>query len=100
MSEHTPGPWKRHEVSKDDDYPIDIFDQNDNQVASVLCDMGNRHMQQDEVLANANLIASAPELLDIVKTVLGCIEEGQPFHCSENNRILLDNLVKKAESRK
>lgn len=72
MSEvkHAPGPWafkegraERHEMST-------IFKANDPEflIGYVLCDARNPH-QRPEDIANARLMAAAPELLEALKAV-------------------------------
>ncbi len=38
-------------------------------------------------------------LIDALKTVLGSIEDGDNFHCTENNRKFLEGVIAKAEGR-
>lgn len=65
MSKHTPGPWGylrssaagRYIVSAEN-MPLDI------------CVLSNRDKSQDEINANAELIAAAPDLLDVAEMVL------------------------------
>lgn len=74
---HTPGPWEIWEL-QDRDYSVEI--------ASVEagCTVGAAyHINDDpvtpceETMANARLIASAPELLEALQIAAGFIESGE-----------------------
>jgi len=77
MSKHTQGKWKVHPVrnyvlnsNKPDNYVVRCWDDTQDTIAiarMVTFSDGKRDM--DEVEANANLIASAPEMLELIKTV-------------------------------
>lgn len=71
---HTPGPWI---ISPDDGA---ITDRSDCAVARVA---GNR--SRFEARANALLIASAPELLNFIEAIAGCVrvqDSDHPHHTS------------------
>ena len=69
MSNHTPGPWQHVKKYGDNSGPINGPD--GKAVASIV---GNSTRPAEEKLANARLIASAPELLAIVKTLLAAVD--------------------------
>ncbi len=95
---HTQGPW--HVISADSGF-LFISDLKLQRLADVHCllDGIDNDSRRKESRANAALIAAAQDLLDIVKTVLGHIEEGESFHCTENNRKLLTSIIHKAGSK-
>ena len=64
-SNHTPGPWASHK-----DY---VLDQYGNKVA-VACP--GRHLGQGDPLANARLIAAAPELLAALEGLVSARKAG------------------------
>jgi len=55
MSKHTPGPWRLNRR-----FCFNVEDQNGRTIARINWD----HETYDEAMANARLIAAAPELLD------------------------------------
>jgi hypothetical protein len=63
MSEHTPGPWRIDEV---EDLPLAVIQ--DDEDGTRICDVGWSHTKKadasGEQVANARLIAAAPELYD------------------------------------
>lgn len=68
MFRHTTGPWHVTTV------PISIRDDKGKQIAS-LDSEGSPDIDYDESLANAYLIAAAPEMLAVLKDVLGEIDD-------------------------
>lgn len=69
---HTPGPWKK-EIN-DYDRSLEITDRKGKPIANIysgfLCCEWDFIMTQEEEKANANLIAAAPELYDVLKELL------------------------------
>lgn len=63
QAKHTPGPWKvcGHDVSGDYDH----FEEGVRVAISTIC-------EKEEQDANAHLIASAPELLEALQSLLDC----------------------------
>lgn len=85
-TKHTPGPWH---VS-DNNVQWEILNENKNEIACVLTsDIPN----DDEIFANAKLIATAPKLLEALQNLLTW-REGTINH----NRAIKDaeELIKKA----
>lgn len=72
MSTHTPGPWKRRKKWKSDNKALEIYHPDrsiespfvPNAIAIV------EDWQDEESLANARLIAAAPELLEALEAVI------------------------------
>lgn len=90
MSKHTKGPWSIYDV--DCEYPgiesdkekvsIIIFGERDQ-------DCGVRGRTRKEILANARLIAAAPELIDACKKAIIFIGDGRtPSDCMSAKTIL------------
>lgn len=79
---HTPGPWHRGELPvrdpKNGNLPtVYIWDEGENNYIAAVCDEdGNGHATD----ANANLIASAPELLDFAKAFVQCFSKDGQFN--------------------
>lgn len=73
MSKHTPGPWRSADFAVYAD---------DERTSQLVCQLSSGWtLEQDQ--ANGRLIAAAPELLDVAKRALKCLEEYQP-NCIEN----------------
>jgi hypothetical protein len=99
---HTPGPWI---VSKlPEQYDHDCINANGPiMVAKVI----RKHMRPDELAANANLIAAAPDLLALLRQTANYIlsahdeaESDGDIAVAQHSRKLLDNIweaIKKAE---
>lgn len=72
---HTPGPWKRYEgYGADFRRPIitdSIPDQDGKCIANCICYVATTN---DDMQANADLIAAAPELLEILAELQNSIE--------------------------
>lgn len=65
MSKHTPAPWEMGRANRP------AFANNGIWAGGfVICDMCNDGYGEEEQLANARLIASAPELLDALKEIV------------------------------
>ena len=79
---HTLGEWRVEGQ--------DIIARGDNVVNGYICTWSGSS-------SDARLIAAAPKLLGIVKHILGCIERGEHFFCSETNRRDLQQAISKAE---
>ena len=91
---HTPGPWGAENALSSDYYNIRyVTGPNCEQVATIhqreeLCNVDkNPPMSQDEALANARLIAAAPELLEALKGILnaGSYDDDGDFVLYHNN---------------
>lgn len=66
MTQHTPGPWHRNIKSPDARYAV-IFAGRNTHVAVA---KGHGELTPAEIEANLNLIAAAPELLEVLEIVL------------------------------
>lgn len=64
-TKHTPGPWMRDKKAS-----MRICDTNDRQVAACGGRQSNMENVDDENEANATLIASAPELLEALQSII------------------------------
>lgn len=71
MGKYTPGPWTIDKNVTETDYLLccDISDRNRGYVARLA-------VTNEDALSNAQLIASAPDLLDAAQTALECLEGG------------------------
>jgi hypothetical protein len=65
-SQHTPGPWWRNIDAR---YPI--FSQQRHQKVAQVLHGGRTGVTEAEALANCDLIAAAPELLDSLRNLVG-----------------------------
>lgn len=86
---HTKGPWSRN-IKPASHYPI-IFAGRNTHVAQVI----SKGLTTDEIEANCDLIAAAPELLEALKSLLEYPLEGY----SEFRINQLRELIKKAEGK-
>ena len=87
MSKYTPGPWK---VEQDGKRMLCIRASNGRKPANINGDIGYKKDGNDiEIKANARLIASAPELLEVLKELL--------IYCRGNMTNQLERLVKQGE---
>lgn len=75
MLKHTAGAWHITTV------PVGIYDKDGRQIAS-LDSEGSPDIDYDESLANAHLMAAAPEMLALLEEVLGDLD----------NRKLIDKV--------
>lgn len=62
MSKHTPGPWTQAPLS-----PVDILAADDTMIA--MAREGLNGISRDQAIANARLIAAAPELLKALQMI-------------------------------
>lgn len=62
---------------------------------------GGKLIAESVTKSNAELIVKAvnchDEFISVIKTILGSIEEGESFHCTENNRKMLQEALIKAK---
>ena len=96
-TQHTPAPWHMGKAG----YDKAIYDKNGAHIAT-MPDM----LQHDEVLANARLIAAAPELLEALKALSGLEVKGHALidrlQFSETGRALAGKIaeaIAKAEGK-
>lgn len=68
MSEHTKGPWKQRGEDS-----VCVIDANDNAIAFT-----DTFLPKKECIANAKLIAAAPELLEALKKIAGWATDNNP----------------------
>lgn len=79
-SQHTPGPWKAETNFRANDWGVTILGHTTGASSIVVADMPLRfkghgpqsgHATQEYQWANARLIAQAPKMLDVIKTLAG-----------------------------
>lgn len=92
---HTPGPWKLlHHTAPQHDGDRAVYGHGN----KLICDMNGGPNDDSETLANARLIAAAPELLKIARDYLDVIKA-----CvgGEENKTVneVKNIIFKAEGR-
>ena len=81
-TKHTPGPWLVHD-SYDEDQKIIVWD-GDEQAHKPICDMGEiGDMNYADELANAKLIAAAPDLLEALKATIFELLELKAYYLRE-----------------
>lgn len=96
MSAHTPGPW---EVGQDDSELEPAIMAGDYYVATAHFGMkGDESMGQDMAIANAHLIAAAPDLLAHIKVMMEvhCPQPGPECGVCEHARALVSNAEGKS----
>lgn len=67
MSKHTEGPWRLHASADVEPFHIGISAKNHELMAQVVVQMDGDELQSPELVANARLIAAAPELLQALQ---------------------------------
>lgn len=77
MSKHTPGPW---EVLEEKDYPPSVISEMHD-----ICTMSGAK-SNPSVMADARLIAAAPELLEALEAVMAEYEDGYGLRCLKQVR--------------
>ena len=95
MSEtkHTPGPWIN--IAEDESgYPV-ISGPDDTDIAQILCPLSTSKGKDagellEEVIANKNLIAAAPDMLAALKTIVNMWNEGSIGAPSYAERLAAD----------
>jgi hypothetical protein len=97
MTKHTPGPWKFKTAANGDNgisaYDTGIF-------AEAFADV--RHAgenNREEALANARLIAAAPEMLEALDIVVGCLLWNKQDEASIEVMRRVNSVRAKAEGR-
>lgn len=88
MSNSTPGAWKRHVIKES----VSVFG-NDGCLVAVMFET-HRLRPRDMAIANAKLIAAAPDLLDALKLVVDTFENGG---WSSENIVIAKAAIDKAE---
>ena len=77
-TEHTQGPWKSFFYGKDS-YGRIISTIAANDGNHRICEISPFDLLENEVNANARLIAAAPDLLEALYAALPCVEESEEF---------------------
>lgn len=95
---HTPGPWTFEEGSAERQAMSNVFKAADRefQIAYVTCESRNPY-QRAEDIANARLIASAPDLLAACKAALARIEQNDSSYGSQSTINQLRAAIATAE---
>lgn len=77
-TKHTPGPWAFTEGDKDRGMMSEIFRENDHEfrIGFVTCESHNA-AQRAEDIANAKLMADAPDMLGTLMTLVESLDEGE-----------------------
>ena len=88
MTEHTPGPWR---LVKDNSRPMGLSVRLKEAAGPKI--LGVIHTGDDEYLANASLIASAPDLLAALKVASELLDR------NDIRRPEIDAAIAKAEGR-
>lgn len=101
MSKHTPGPWL---VCKERPFEILMDDSNGEEIYAQIASVEWGNTEPDQAIADAHLIAAAPDLLAALRAVMRCasgelerpITERQPWGDAER---LIKIALAKAEGR-
>lgn len=84
-TKHTPGPWaigKNHDAESEDFIIRQGDDPDSPAIASAFVD--HIGLTEEESMANARLIAAAPELLAALERLVSACEKGDPETIAEN----------------
>ena len=65
---HTPGPWAQAPLS-----PVDILAADETMIA--MAREGLRVISRDQAIANARLIAAAPDMLETLRDIVGMLTD-------------------------
>lgn len=79
MAQHTPGPWR---AGRNDGYSLGIYAEGEQTFDLATVHNGGN---DGEAIANARLIAAAPELLAAIQDALAAMEVGADALCSDPN---------------
>ncbi len=85
-TKHTPGPWV---LSKTVDYQIESSQ-------ASICNYHVSEISEGQDLANARLIASAPELLEALEVLTDRLAQGAHFSLSDADLHKAIGLIRKA----
>lgn len=96
MTSHTPGPWKLlHKTAHQHDGDRAIYGPDN----KLICEMNGGPNDNSEILANARLIASAPELLLIAKAYINLLRTMADTDGLVETFHHIKNLIEKVEGR-
>lgn len=93
MNQHTNGPWLITTIDGADCLMVGGGDGSD-----VVADIRTDH-PADEVEANAHLMASAPEMLEALKTLAECSKDSPEFALMKYEQGVIDKAIAHAEGR-
>lgn len=102
MSAHTPGPWEvdYHSTIGHIKALLNPGDFKTPTVARFDAELVAHSLSEEERYANAHLIAAAPELLGMVKSLLACLEQpGANGVDGGTTRAVARQLIAKAEGK-
>jgi len=83
VGSHTPGPWRLRKDKKEAPDDFIVMAPAGDSIAD--CSPGNPYMPLDQALANARLIAAAPELLDAYKEAIRVLIKKGCGHLNTNH---------------
>ncbi|QDP55725.1 MAG: hypothetical protein Tp138OMZ00d2C19078241_57 [Prokaryotic dsDNA virus sp.] len=102
MSKHTPGPWVVEEERR---YPIDITTESGRVICEVDCDSVWNEFNEtvrdptEEQLANANLIAAAPKLLEALRFCVKAFPIAGESEIQDEARLKALDAINEAEDK-
>lgn len=97
-AQHTPGPWKLlHHTAPQHDGDRAVYGPNN----KLICDMNGGPNDNSETLANARLIAAAPDMLGILRRAAIRLEGGTIAEIKFNHSLsnAIREVIAKAEGR-
>jgi len=100
MSKHTPGPWKVNETDYSNAYGIEceVNGIGHTVVTDQFCYPNFKKDRDPEKLANAKLIASAPELLEALKGLVNDVKNKPNDTRYATHIKIAEEAIKKASS--
>ena len=88
---HTPAPWLLNDCDDAHDCAVTIRTESDTLIA-VMADETGEDWSESEILANAHLIAAAPELLEALESIIPDLEQLNGLYSEDDNPDSYENL--------
>ena len=97
MTKHTPGPWTIQEYG-DEDTPALVIHKDTESRVCFMATPGS-HGDPAKIEADARLIATAPDMLSVLKSILAGVEWHEPEGHVNGLKTMVRMVIAKAEGR-